>query len=807
MIGKTISHYKILERIGGGGMGVVYKAEDTKLKRLVALKFLPPAFATDPTTKERFIHEAQSASALQHNNICAIHEIDESDDGQMFIVMDYYKGQTIKEKLESGKIDLDTAIDYTIQIAQGLQEAHQRGIIHRDIKPANIIVTNKGEAKTLDFGLAKFRGQTKITKTGSTLGTVAYMSPEQAKGDEVDQRTDIWSLGVMLYEMVTGELPFKGDYDQALVYSILNEEPTPLETESPDVLKLIIDKCLEKNPSDRYQDVGELIVDLTGLKDGSSSLQIGKIGTKIRLKPILLIASALLVILLVVVGYLYISTGDLEKTSKGVIEWENSIAVLPFADLSPDKDQEYFCDGMTEQIITNLSKIKRLKVIARTSVTTYKNTNKQIPEIGKELNVTHLVEGSIRKYGNSIRVTAQLINTEDGSHIWADDYDRELEHVFEVQDDVSEAIASNLLEKLSFEDLTKIKTKRPINPDAYEYYLMGSHIHEYNFLAFAREEDFIKSETAFKKAIKLDPNYADAYAALAGLYNTGYFYLANTKEETEKYLQLQEAYLDTAFNLDSTSAEVYFVKHMVHGAKAVYYALNGEYDKAVHEDNEQFKCIKNTIEINPNLSGLHREVGIFLAFNDLLKLSIKYFKRGTELDPNVLDLYSFLGSVYFVLGEYDKAETHYQKVLEIEPNHFQSLGRYYLFILERKKYDEAEELLIHMEEVISEPNKKYLDWYKALFYASQGEKEKALAACKHKSPETFSLLGMKEEAINILIRRSEIPIAIDERESYHSLNNHSFWDNIRDDPRFQQLLAKYKERYEENLRKYGDLDI
>ncbi len=248
MIGQIISHYRIIEKLGEGGMGVVYKAEDTKLKRLVALKFLPPAFATDPTTKDRFIHEAQAASALQHSNICAIHEIDETmpapgepGEGQMYIVMDYYEGETLKLKIEKGKLKIEEAINYAIQIAQGLQKAHERGIIHRDIKPANIIITNDGEAKILDFGLAKLSTQTKLTKEGSTLGTVAYMSPEQTRGEAVDHRTDIWSLGIIIYEMLTGQLPFKGDYDQAIVYSILNTNPEPIQILAPKTP----DKCIK----------------------------------------------------------------------------------------------------------------------------------------------------------------------------------------------------------------------------------------------------------------------------------------------------------------------------------------------------------------------------------------------------------------------------------------------------------------------------------------------------------------------------------------------------------------------------------
>ncbi|OVE78618.1 hypothetical protein BVY00_02345, partial [bacterium G20] len=275
MINKVISHFKILEKLGEGGMGVVYKAHDTKLNRTVALKFLPPELTRDPEAKERFIHEARAASALRHNNICTIHEVDETEEGHVFICMDHYEGKTLKEKIKERPLKLEEAIDIAVQISKGLTEAHQAGIIHRDIKPANVIITKKNEAKILDFGLAKLTGQTKLTKVGSTLGTAAYMSPEQLKGNPVDHRTDIWALGVMMYEMITGQLPFKGDYEQAITYAILNEEPEPmtaLRTGIPVALEGIVFKLMAKDPKQRYQHVDEVPVDLGNVERGTSGV-------------------------------------------------------------------------------------------------------------------------------------------------------------------------------------------------------------------------------------------------------------------------------------------------------------------------------------------------------------------------------------------------------------------------------------------------------------------------------------------------------------------------------------------------------
>ena len=364
MIGETISHYKILEKLGEGGMGVVYKAEDTKLDRTVALKFLPPELTKDPEAKERFIHEAKAASAIEHENICNIHEIDETEDGHIFIAMACYDGDSLQEKIEKGPFNIEEAIDIGTQIAEGLHEAHEKGIVHRDIKSANIMITTKGQAKIMDFGLAKLRGQKKLTKDGTTVGTVAYMSPEQARGEEVDHRTDIWSLGVVLYEMITGQRPFKGEYDQAVVYSILNEDPRPvtgLRTGVPMELEGIIAKALTKNPQARYQHIDELAVDLQRIKRESTietlpSSRSRDIELQKKHRRPLLIGSLIFVIVIITaLAYLNFNkprppaTPSVESTVGH--EWQNSIAVLPFENMSADPDQEYFCDGMAEEII------------------------------------------------------------------------------------------------------------------------------------------------------------------------------------------------------------------------------------------------------------------------------------------------------------------------------------------------------------------------------------------------------------------------------------------------------------------------
>jgi serine/threonine protein kinase/tetratricopeptide (TPR) repeat protein len=658
MIGKNISHYRILEKLGEGGMGVVYKAQDTKLDRLVAIKFLPQHLTSDSLEKERFVHEAKTASALNHPNITTVYEIDEFEE-QMFIAMEYCEGETLKRIIEKETLSVKRVLDIGIQICEGLAMAHEKGIVHRDIKSDNIMLTPRGQAKIMDFGLAKLKGAAKLTTAGTTLGTAAYMSPEQASGDKVDQRSDIFSLGVVLYEMVTGHLPFKGDHQAAIIYSIINEPPEPLaryKADVPEALQRTVDKALRKDVGTRYQSAADVMADLKELQQESVTQAIlsGKSGYRVswkkRPKPILTTGVILLAAVILVAGYFVLRPSQTTETSgikmtTGTV-WQNSIAVLPFRDFSANKDQEYFCDGMTDAIIGKLSGLGDLKVISMSSTMRYKGSDRDIKKIGQELDVNTVLEGSIQKEDERVRVSAQLINVANDAHLWSQTYDRELESIFAIQDDISQAIVDVMKIRLLGEDRTSFAKRYTESVEAYNAYVQG------RFLWNKRtEEHLMKAIEYFQKAVELDPNYALAYAGLADAYSV---LPSNIGYPVEEALPKAKEAAGRALELDENLAEA-------HASSGLALKIAGEFEEAEKE-------YLRSIELNPGYAYAHYWYSLLLDDVGRDEEGLKELEIAFDLDPLSVVILTNLARKKGMSGDWSKAEELIGRAVEIEPS-------------------------------------------------------------------------------------------------------------------------------------------
>ncbi|HTO92820.1 MAG TPA: protein kinase [Bacteroidota bacterium] len=643
MIGSSLSHYEILELLGEGGMGVVYKARDTRLGRLVALKILPPVPASSPESVARFEQEAKTISALNHPHIATLHDAGESG-GKRFLVLELIPGGTLDAKLRSlraerKQIPLDDVISIGRQVSEALEHAHARGVIHRDVKPGNVMIAEGGAVKVTDFGLARLRSAERLTRPGSAVGTVAYMSPEQLRGEEATPGSDIFSLGVLLYEILTNSLPFKGDHEAALMYSIVNEEPSPIGARRegvPPELARVIMRCLEKEPSKRYQTAGDVGLALASLR-GAEPAHSGKSARKTLRVPLIAVGA------LAAAGLaLFLLIPALRPSPAN----GKTIAVLPFVNMSGDPQDEYFSDGMTEDILTQLSKIAELKVISRTSVMQYKGTTKTIPRIASELNAGVVLEGSVRHSSGQVRIAAQLIDARTDELLWGETYDKEFTQVFAIQSDVALKIAAALKARLSPEDNQRLGRHFAGSAEAYGLLLQAKYWRDR-----PGRDNFRRAHDYLNQALLVDSLDARVWACVSTVYaaegDFGYFD-ANISYEHAR------AAASRALALDGTLADAHSAMGRVLMAHDFdWTGADGEFHTALALDPGNTESMMGAGTVARALGRGDEAEALY--------------RKGVELDPLNLRFRERLGEMLLNHGRFGESGAIFGRGLEIEP--------------------------------------------------------------------------------------------------------------------------------------------